>query len=420
MAYTDVNTPVIERITLPSGNSYYVADRELRDVVDVLSQTVAGGVKYIIAWDGNSTPVPAEIPEGVKVTYEGTEYTGTLSANSIQAGAFYLVKSKTSPSSETYDVYDEYAPVGEVGSKTWEKIGDTQINLSDVVTGVTLVPATDSAIGADASFTVTQPTISLATGAEAGEGVISVATGASANNTNVAASASGANTDWDNKDSVAAVIGYDATESDTFVKSITTTKQALATTSIAGVSGSTVASKASEATAQTTATGSGTSSQTNTDWLKGVSVQSGVLSFGAATLDTQTTTQQTFADVTVPVADEATIVATGKVAASDLNGDSIVTDADEDVTASALTALGAATTDSVIGADSTFAVTQPTIALATNAAAGEGVVSLTSSVSASTTNIGATASGANTEWNNKDEVTVLTSATDVSVTKGTV
>ena len=50
MSYADVNTPVIERITLPSGNTYYIADREIRDVVDALSQTVAGGVSFIIAF----------------------------------------------------------------------------------------------------------------------------------------------------------------------------------------------------------------------------------------------------------------------------------------------------------------------------------------------------------------------------------
>jgi hypothetical protein len=36
------------------------------------------------------------------------------------------------------DVYDEYVPVGETGSKSWEKIGDTTIDLSNIVTGVTL------------------------------------------------------------------------------------------------------------------------------------------------------------------------------------------------------------------------------------------------------------------------------------------
>jgi hypothetical protein len=95
MAYTDVNTPVIDRITLPSGNTYYIADREIRDVVDALSQAIAGGVAYIIAWDGTSTPVVANIPAGVGVTYNGTSYVGTLAADNATPGAFYLVKSST-------------------------------------------------------------------------------------------------------------------------------------------------------------------------------------------------------------------------------------------------------------------------------------------------------------------------------------
>jgi hypothetical protein len=124
MAYVDVNTPIIDRITLPSGNTYYIADREIRDVVDTLSQAIAGGVAYIIAWDGSAAPVVANIPAGVVVTYNGTNYTGTLTADSAQAGAFYLVKSATQAGG-ALDKYDEYAPVGEAGSKTWEKIGDT-------------------------------------------------------------------------------------------------------------------------------------------------------------------------------------------------------------------------------------------------------------------------------------------------------
>ena len=62
MAYVDNNTPVIEKITLPSGNSYWIADREIRDVVVTLSQTIAGGVSYNVAWDGTSEPAVGNIP----------------------------------------------------------------------------------------------------------------------------------------------------------------------------------------------------------------------------------------------------------------------------------------------------------------------------------------------------------------------
>lgn len=49
MAYVDVNVPVISKITLPSGNEYYIADREIRDVVDAISQAITGGVSFVIA-----------------------------------------------------------------------------------------------------------------------------------------------------------------------------------------------------------------------------------------------------------------------------------------------------------------------------------------------------------------------------------
>ena len=395
MSYTDVNTPVIQKITLPSGNSYFIADRQIRDVVDTLSQTIAGGVSYVIAWDGTSAPTIANIPAGVKVTYNETTYTGTLAANNATPGAFYLVKSSTAPSSQTLDIYDEYVPIGSAGSKTWQKIGDTQLNLTDVVTGVTLSKSTDTVIGTDATFTITQPTVSLSTGATSGDGVISVATGiTSATATGGAVSASG--------DSVTALTGLGTPSTASAVSSVASTAQKLTTTTITGVSGSTTASKATAATSQTTATGSSSVSTTNTDWLKGISVSSGVLTIGAATLDTQTTTQYTFSDVTVPTAaSAATTVATGGVS-SNSSGASIVTNVAIGSTAAAVTGYASPATDTVLGTASTFSVTNPTI-----------------TVTPTTTNIKATASGANTAWNSKDSVTVLTNSTDVSVTKGT-
>lgn len=303
MSYVDVNTPVIERMTLPSGNTYYIADREIREVVDAISQTIAGGVSYIIAWDGTAAPVIANVPAGVVITYNDVEYTGTLSANSATPGAFYLIKSATDTSGSPKDVYDEYVPVGSEGNKTWEKIGDTQIDLTDVVTAVSLNKVTDTAIGTDATFSTS----------------------------NVASS-------------------------------VTPTTKKLATTTVTGVSGSTTPSVVQGRTSQTTADGSGTASTTNTDWLKGVSVSSGVLTIGAATLDTQTTySANAPSSITVPTAaSDATTVATGSV------------------------------TTSGSGAD-----------IVTDVAVGDTVAAVTG-------------------WNSKDSVTVLKDTTDVSVTKGTV
>lgn len=395
MSYVDVNVPVIEKITLPSGNTYFIADREIRDVVQALSEAIAGGVSFVIAWDGTSAPVVAGIPEGVTVTYNGTTYTGTLDANNSQPGAFYLVKSATTPSGEPVDSYDEYVAIGSTGSKVWEKIGDTKVDLSDVVTGVSLSKQTDSVIGSDATFTITQPTIALATDATSGTGKVQIVTGiSSATATGGAVSASG--------DSVTAMTGLGTPSTESAVKSVTPTTKKLATTTVTGVSGSTTPSVVQGRTSQTTATGAGTASTTNTDWLKGVSVSSGVLTIGAATMGTQTTySANAPSQITIPTAaSSATTVATGATTTSGTGAD-IVTDVSVGDTFSAVTGYASPTTDTVLGTASTFSVTDPTI-----------------TVKPSKTYIKGTASGANTAWNSKDTVTVLKSTTDVSVTKG--
>ena len=516
MAYVDVNVPVIEKITLPSGNTYFIADREIRDVVDALSQAIAGGVSYIIAWDGVSAPVVAQIPAGVVVRYNDTDYTGTLAANNATPGAFYLVKSATQAGS-TLDKYDEYVPVGNEGSKTWEKIGDTQIDLSNVVTGVSLSKQTDTVIGTDATFTITQPTISLATGATAGTGVISVATGitsasasgdsvtaltglgtpstetvltgvqvtaqptvsltantstatgrityvqaqGSAQTTKLSASASGGAVSASG-DSVTALTGLGTPSTQSAVKSVSPTTKKLATTTITGVSGSTTPNVVKTRTSQTTADGTGTASTTNTDWLKGISVSSGVLTIGAATLDTQTTySADAPSSITIPTAaSSATTVATGSTTTTGTGAD-VVTDVSVGDTFNAVTGYASPTTDTVLGTGSSFSVIDPTITIASGstgdvtvatgisaattrylsasasgtAVGADGTASVvtgyaspttdtvlgtgtTITVTPTTTNIKATASGANTAWNNKDSVTVLKSTTDVSVTKG--
>lgn len=512
----------ISKITLPSGNTYDIKDATAREMI-------SGGVSFIIAWDGTSTPVAADIPAGVVVTYNGTNYTGTLDADDATAGAFYLIKSTTQAGS-TLDVYDEYVPVGTTGSKSWEKIGDTQLDLTDVVTDVSLTKSTDTVIGSDATFTITQPTVTLSTDAN---GDVTVATGItsvtqptvalsaesssatgraqyiqSVSTTKAKATASGGDVAWNSKDSKTVLTGVQVTAQPTVTltangstgtgrityvesqgsatttkisaaaditgktssaaSSVTPTTKKLATTTITGVSGSTNITPVESRSSQTTATGAGTSSTTNTDWLKGVSVSNETLVIGAATLNTQTTYSagSPRASLAVPTAaSSATRVATGSVNTTDSNGASIVTDVAVGDTVTVVTAaptitissgstgdvtvatgIGAATTKymsasasgttvgsngtaSVIGADSTFSVTQPSVTLATDANGDITVatggttkyMAATASgaaVTPTTTKIKATATGANTAWNNKDQVTVLTNSTDVSVTKG--
>jgi len=108
----------------------------------------------------------------------------------------------------------------------------------------------------------------------------------------------------------------------------------------------------------------------------------------------------------------------------------VVTDVAVGDTVAAVTGYASPTTDTVLGTASTFNVTNPTVTIASGttgdvtvatggttkymAAATSGT-----GVTPTTTNIKATASGANTAWNSKDSVTVLKNTTDISVTKGT-
>ena len=371
--------PDISKIRLPGSNTDY----DIKDAV--AREAIAGGVSFIIAWAGSTTPVVADIPEGVVVTYQGTTYTGTLSAETTgsgthaQPGAFYLVASATQPTSETLDKFDEYVPVGTEGSKYWEKIGDTQINLTDVVTGVSLSKQTDTAIGTDSTFTITQPTITLSE--DSSTGVTFVRGGTTKY---MKATASGGGAAWNSKDSVAAVTGYASPSTDTFVKSVSAeTNKNLVTTTVPNVT------NAGSASTWSFAMGSGDAAET-------------LIISGA--------------NSTAPTLGTAKTVATGATSTSG-TGDAVVTGVTIGSSASAITDLGSPTTDSVIGADSTFTNTQPTITLAAEDSTATGRAAFIQSVDTSKKMKG-TASGANTAWNSKDSVTVLTDSTDVNVTKG--
>lgn len=69
---------------------------------------------------------PADTPKGVSwKKADGTSVVGTLEASQAKKGCIYLVSS----TNETGDIYDEYLPVG----NNWEKIGNTDVDLSNYV-----------------------------------------------------------------------------------------------------------------------------------------------------------------------------------------------------------------------------------------------------------------------------------------------
>lgn len=82
---------------------------------------------YVEAWDGASAPVVANIPAGVVVSYNGTNYTGTLAASASTDGKVYLVKDGTE--------YDRYASTINLGGTyIWSYLGTTAMSLTGYAT----------------------------------------------------------------------------------------------------------------------------------------------------------------------------------------------------------------------------------------------------------------------------------------------
>lgn len=356
--------PDIDKIKLPSGNVYNIKD-------SVARQAIAGGMSKIIAWNGASTPVVASIPAGVVVTYNGTNYTGTLAAADADVTGFYFVYSGTQE--DSHDIYDEYTVVGSGANKSWEKIGDTQLDLSDLGNlaykdNVTASPSsvtfsggtTDKVLGSDATFTTTvTPTT-----------------------TNIKATASG--TAVGANGTASAVTGYASPTTDNFVTSVSAEKSnKLVTTTVPNVTGNTdvsIPNVTSAGTASTWSFAMGSGDDAETLIISGENSTAptlgSALSASKVTLGTAKT------------------VATGAVSSSG-SGSAVVTDVTIGETAAAITALGTPTTATVL--TGVKVTSQPTVALATGATAGTGVVSVATGITS-----------ASTTTNNKDEVTAVT------------
>lgn len=446
--------PDISKIRLPGSNTDY----DIKDAV--ARQMISGGVSFIIAWDGTTAPTVAQIPEGVVVTYNGTNYTGTLDADNATAGAFYLVKSATTPSAETLDVYDEYVPVGTTGSKSWEKIGDTQLNLTDVVTGVSLSKQTDVVLGEATTFTAGSSSVTF-TGNSTDKvlGEATTFTGVdptitvTPTTTEIKATATGGGAAWNSKDQKTVVTGYTpgASNKDTFVKSVTAeTGKNLVTTTITGTNGTESVSKVTKTASKLVTTtvpnvtgntsvtipnvtSAGSASTWTFEMGDGSDAETLIISganstaptLGTALTATNTTlgtaktvatggvasdgsgsdivTAVTVSDKTVAkAASSATTVATGATSTTG-TGDAVVTGVTVGESADALISLPSPSTATVIGSSSTFTNTQPTVKLTSGATAVSGTT-----VNVATGIASASASGTGVTVGTNDKVTAIT------------
>lgn len=118
----------ISQITLPSGTTYHIKDAEARQWINDIA---AGGLTFVVAWDGSSTPDITKIPAGAVVTYGGQTYTGTMAASVSTKPNIYLVHSDVTATGR--DFYEEYVTVNfgtdDDPSYGWEVLGNTDISL---------------------------------------------------------------------------------------------------------------------------------------------------------------------------------------------------------------------------------------------------------------------------------------------------
>ena len=416
----------ISKIKMPSGNTYDIKDAVAR-------QAIAGGMSKIIAWNGSSTPVVANIPAGVTVTYNETDYTGTLAAADADVTGFYFVYSSTQVGAT--DIFDEYTVVTSGNTKSWEKIGDTSLDLSSLgdlaykdSASVTFSGGTTAdVIGASSTFTVTQPTISVtptttnikatASGAAVGaDGTASAVTGYASPTTDKVLGSDATFTTsvtptTTNIKATASGTAVGASGTDTFVKSYPGATSKLATTSVPNVTAAGSASTWSFAmgtgddaetliisgangsaptlgTAITVATGSLAANGGGDSVMTGL----GTASTGSAVTGVAVTSQPTIALATGATAGTGVIsVATGITSAT------TITNSKDEVTA--LTGLGSPSTETVL--TGVKVTTQPTVSLATGATAGTGVISVATGITS------ASATGGAVAWNSKDQQTVV-------------
>lgn len=463
----------ISQIKLPSGSVYNIKDAVARQMLTSLSVTVA--------WDGTAAPVASTIPAGVKVTYNGNVTTGTLAATSSNANpkSFYLIKSSSTPSDDSLDIYDEYVIVKpSISSSTWfwEKIGDTKINLSNILTNVVLDQDSTTVIGTAATISVTNPKIKLETTntpiTDGKNNTVAVLTGiqsASVGSTNIAtvttATSPTTTTAWKTTKLLSAATsasGYlkyvekQGTATSTKIKaelnlgtpttssvakSVTPSIQKLETTDIVGINGTQEQSAVlgrTKVVVMSSATVAPTSQEANAEWLKGLSVANEVLTIGSVKMTTQdvyeANSPTTF---NIPKAAASKKVATGSISNNGTGGSvvtsvtvqssdsiavpitygsagvAITTGNEGDLTV--VTGVGDATTKWIYAASNTTMNAVTADAIGTVEVLGKDT---TISVTPSSTNIKATAGEGSANFNSKDSKTVLTTNTSITLTNG--
>lgn len=391
----------ISVIKLPTGNSYNIKDSTARTDIATEASTRASevtrlegligsitSIKFVVAWDGASTPVAADIPAGVVVTYNGTNYTGTKTASSAEEGTFYLVHS----GNETRNSYDEYVIVG--STPYWEKIGTTDVDLSGYVTDVTLNKQTDVVLGEATTFTASGTAVTPST-----TYLGATASGTAVGKTTKYLSASASGTAVGANGTATAVTGYPNVTTATAIDGFNLTSGNLVTDTVDGLS--------TTGSASTWSFTMGTGSDAETLIISGTNGVAPTVTqktFATGAISSDGTGDTVVKNVTAGSSHTHTVLASlgSPSTATVLTGVKVTAQPSVTLTANSTTATGRITYVESLGT-----VTQPTITLASNSSSSTGRVQVAtgiSSVTQPTISVGT-----------NDKVTVLKSTTDVSV-----
>lgn len=185
----------ISQIKLPDDEKiYHIKDSEAREWIE---QLASAGIKFKVAWDGSSVPDVTKIPLGVTVTYQSTDYVGTLVASEETAPFIQLVCEKILNPGTALErkIFGEYITVTEGSGESgdpftyfWEKIGNTDIIIdalgdlayADTASGAVTVTGSTGTITSSGTFTahgtVSRPAVDVTPQTTAITGVATVGT----------------------------------------------------------------------------------------------------------------------------------------------------------------------------------------------------------------------------------------------------
>lgn len=320
----------ISQVTLPNNVTYHVKDAEARQWINDIA---AGGLTFVVAWDGSSAPVVANIPAGAVVKYQGETYTGTLAASANTKPNIYLVYSDVTATGR--DIYEEYVTVNfgtaAEPSYGWEVLGNTDISL-DVLgdlawkDSVTLSKGSgDKVLGESTTFTNSSSSVTF-TGGDTAEVITSYPgtsskletasiTGVGADVTFTAVKSSSDHTVTNTVFGTATTASKIATESKTATNTVlgTSTKASKATAGTAV----TLAKPASSATSVSYVGNAETSSVLDTVDVNGETLVFTSVSVSQSSVTgtngSESITPYTFTEVTVPVVTSNTEVSIASV-----------------------------------------------------------------------------------------------------------